>query len=169
MAVDAKIPTAIDPKIPPAPWHANTSRESSSRVLARQPATKLQTIPAAAPMIMDANGPTYPAAGVIVASAQTAPTEMPTADGLPFLTQSVTIQLIAPAAAARFVTSRALAAKPSAARALPALKPNQPNHNMAAPKITKGILLGLISLCGFRSFRLPMNNAAASADTPAVS
>src|SRR5208337_768199 len=169
MAVDAKIPVAIDPKIPPAPWQANTSSESSSRVLARQPATKLHTKPAAAPIIIDAIGPTNPEAGVIVARPQTAPIDMPTADGLPFLTQSVIIQLIAPAAAARLVTSRALAAMPSAARALPALKPNQPNHNIAAPKITKGILFGLLSLCELRSFRLPINMAAASADTPAVS
>src|SRR6266566_1761717 len=128
MRVEANRPVAIVPQIPPAPWHANTSRESSSVVRALQLATKLHRTPA--------TGPTYPEAGVMATRPQTAPTEMPTADGFPFRTQSVNIQLTAAAAAARFVTTSAFTAKAFAARALPALKPNQPNHNRDAPSIT---------------------------------
>ncbi len=41
---------------------------------------------------------------------------------------------MAPAAAEKWVAANALAAMPSAARALPALKPNQPTHNSPAPR-----------------------------------
>ena len=86
--------------------------------------------------MIDGIGPTYPEAGVMATRPQTAPTEMPTADGFPFRTQSVSIQLTAAAAAARFVTTSAFTAREFAARALPALKPNQPNHSRDAPSIT---------------------------------
>src|SRR5438128_647851 len=97
---------------------------------------RLMEVDANRPMMIDDIGPTYPEAGVMATRPQTAPTEMPTADGLPFRTQSVSIQLTAAAAAARFVTTSAFTAKAFAARALPALKPNQPNHNRDAPSIT---------------------------------
>src|SRR5437764_1457789 len=60
-------------------------------------------------MTIDGIGPTYPEAGVIATRPHTAPTEMPTADGFPFRIQSVSIQLTAAAAAARFVTTSAAA------------------------------------------------------------
>jgi hypothetical protein len=61
---------------------------------------------------------------------------MPIAEGFPFLNQSANIQLIAAAAAAKFVVTNAETASPFAANALPALKPNQPNHSNAAPNKT---------------------------------
>src|SRR3989440_5345048 len=136
MRVEANRPVAMVPQIPPAPWHANTSRESSSVVRALRLATKLHRTPATRPMMIDDIGLTYPEAGVMATRPQTAPTEMPTADGFPFRTQSVSIQLTAAAAAARFVTTSAFTAKAFAARALPALKPNHPNHSTDAPSIT---------------------------------
>src|SRR6266566_167763 len=136
---DAKRPVAIVPQIPPAPWHAKTSRESSRVVRALQLATKPQT----------------------------APTAIPTADGFPFRTQSVSIQLTAAPAAARFVTTSALTASAFAASALPALKPNHPNHNTEAPRITYGMLFGRLSRRSTPSLR-PMTSAAATADTPAA-
>src|SRR2546422_719292 len=51
-------------------------------------------------MMIDGIGPTYPEAGVIATSPQTAPTAIPTAEGFFFLTQSVSIQLTAAPAAA---------------------------------------------------------------------
>src|SRR5438445_621575 len=81
------------PQIPPAPWHAKTSRESSRVVRALQLPTKLQRTPATKPMMIDGIGPTYPDAGVIATRSQTAPTAIPTADGFPFRTQSVSTQL----------------------------------------------------------------------------
>src|SRR2546426_5635241 len=122
--------------MPPAPWHAKPSSESSRVVRARQLPTKLHRTPATSPMMIDGIGPTYPEAGVMATRPQTAPTEIPTAEGFPFLTQSVSIQLTAAAAAARFVTTSAFTANAFAARALPALKPNQPNHSTDAPSIT---------------------------------
>ena len=46
------------------------------------------------------------------------------------------------AAAAVFVTTRALTASPLAAHEEPALKPNQPNHRSAPPRTT------YVTLCG---------------------
>ena len=46
----------------------------------------------------------------------------------------------AAAAEAMCVTTKALAARPFAARALPALKPNHPNHRIKTPKEASGIL-----------------------------
>src|SRR3989442_13799960 len=118
-------------------------------------------------MMMDGIGPTYPEAGVMATRPQTAPTAIPTADGFFFLTQSVNIQLAAAPAAARFVTTNAFTARAFAARALPALNPNQPNHSTEAPRITYGMLFGRLSRRS-TPFRRPMTSAAATAETPAA-
>src|SRR5712691_6455233 len=118
-------------------------------------------------MMIDGMGPTYPEAGVIATRPQTAPTDNPTADGFFFLTQSVSIQLTAAAAAARFVTTKAFTASVFAASALPALKPNQPNQRTDAPKITYGTLLGRRSNRSI-PWRRPITSAAATAETPAA-
>src|SRR2546430_17132710 len=96
-------------------------------------------------MMIDGIGPTYPEAGVMATRPQTAPTEIPTADGFPFRIQSISIQLTAAAAAARFVTTSAFTARVFSANSLPALKPNQPNLNPDAPSITQGKLFGRLS------------------------
>src|SRR2546428_466553 len=165
--VDANRPVASVPQMPPAPWHAKTSSESSRVVRARQLPTKLHRTPATSPMMIDGIGPTYPEAGVMATSPQTAPTAIPTADGFFFLTQSVSIQLTAAPAAARFVTTSAFTASSFALRALPALKPNHPNHSTEAPRITYGMLFGRLSRRSM-PWRRPMTRAAATADTPAA-
>src|SRR5271157_1538529 len=136
IATEANSPVATVPHIPPTPWQANTSRESSSLVRALQLATKLQPTPATTPITIASEGLTKPAAGVTAARPQTNPTHIPTAEGLPFRIQSKISQLTPAAAAARFVVTRALTATSLADRELPALKPNQPNHRMAVPRIT---------------------------------
>src|SRR5947209_9222148 len=117
-------------------------------------------------MMMDGIGPTYPEAGVIATRPQTAPTAIPTAEGFPFLTQSVSIQLTAAPAAARFVTTSAFTARALAASALPALKPNQPNQRTEAPRMTYGMSFGRLSRRA-TPFRRPMTSASATADTQA--
>ena len=92
--------------------------------------------------MMAAMESTYPAAGVIATSPQTAPVAAPVAEGFPQSTQSTVIQLRAAKAAAILVVTRAFTATPLIASALPALKPNQPNHSKAAPRMTNGTLLG---------------------------
>ena len=57
----------------------------------------------------------------------------PSNDGLPRRIHSQPAQARHPAAAAKWVAAKALAANPSAAKALPALKPNQPTQSMVAP------------------------------------
>jgi hypothetical protein len=48
-------------------------------------------------------------------------------------THSVIAQAMAPAAAEKCVTAKALLVKPSDNNSLPALKPNHPTHSIAAP------------------------------------
>src|SRR5256712_14165687 len=82
---EANRPVARVPQMPPAPWHAKTSSESSSVVRARQLPTELHRTPATSPMMIDGIGPTYPEAGVMATSPQTGPTGVPTAGGFFFL------------------------------------------------------------------------------------
>src|SRR5437667_12341940 len=110
-------------------------------------------------MMMDGIGPTYPEAGVIATSPQTAPTAIPTADAFFFLTQSVSIQLTAAPAAARFVRTSAFTASSFALRALPALKPNHPHQRTEARRITYGLLFGRLSRRAMPS-RTAMTRAA---------
>src|SRR5437867_1245946 len=70
-------------------------------------------------------------------------------------------------AAALFVTTNALAARPPALIALPALKPNQPNQSSDAPRTV------MVASCGSigsrpRPLRRPSTSAATSAETPLV-
>jgi len=83
---------------------------------------------------------TKPAAGVMATKPATAPVLTPTTVGFLSINQSSKAHVSAAAAAATCVTISAFAAKPFAAKPLPALKPNQPTHNMEAPIITYVIL-----------------------------
>jgi hypothetical protein len=65
------------------------------------------------------------------------------------------------------VASMAMPAEPLAASALPALKPNQPTHNMPPPATVYGRLCGVIAVCG-KPRRLPSTTAHTSAATPAL-
>src|SRR5215475_9871649 len=94
------------------------------------------------PIPIDARGSTYPEAGVMATSPATAPDAAPSTVGLPRVAHSVNIQPRAADAAAVLVARKALAARPLASRALPALKPNQPNHSKAAPMTVMGKLCG---------------------------
>ena len=68
---------------------------------------------------------------------------VPNIVGLPVITHSIIAQDTAAAAPAVFVAMKALTAIPLAAKAEPALNPNQPNQSNAAPSTTKGILCKL--------------------------
>src|SRR3989338_673314 len=163
----ANKPVAKAPHIPATPWHANRSKVSSIFVLVtRMLATILDIIPATNPIIIDGITLTNPEAGVIATNPQITPMAKPTAEGFPFLIQSTPIKLKPAAAAAKFVTSKAFAASPLAAKALPPLNPNHPNHSRTAPKSTNGTLFGFDSLT--ESLLLPINIAAAKAETPAA-
>ena len=93
-------------------------------------------------MTSAAQGSTNPAAGVIPTKPATRPVQAPTSVGLPTAARSTSIQETTPAPLAQTVLTNASAATPSAAKALPALKPNQPNHRSAAPRAMKGTLWG---------------------------
>src|SRR5262245_3681590 len=91
---------------------------------------------------------TKPAAGVIATRPATAPVTAPRAVGFPWRHASRPIQASAAAAAAVFVDANAIAASPFAASALPALKPNQPNHSRPAPMKVKSTLFGFATRDG---------------------
>src|SRR5215475_3708649 len=93
-------------------------------------------------MTSAAIGVTKPAAGVTATSPATAPDAAPRTVGLPRELHSVNIHASAAAAVAVLVVVKACAARPLAASALPALKPNQPNHRRLAPITVSGRLCG---------------------------
>src|SRR5438034_11329029 len=86
-----------------------------------------------APMINPPQGKTKPEAGVTATSPATMPDAKPRAVGLPRCTHSASIQVSPAAAAATCVAVNADTATEPLAKALPPLKPNQPNHNRPAP------------------------------------
>ena len=100
------------------------------------------TTAAAKPISRAPIGLTNPAAGVIATRPATAPVATPTAVGLPRCRVSSTIQPTAAAAAAVLVVIHAKVAKLPATKALPPLKPNQPNHSKPAPIKMNGTLWG---------------------------
>src|SRR5208283_5114208 len=94
----------------------------------------------------------------------TAPEAAPTMVGLPVKIHSHVAQLMAAAAVAVLVTTKALVANAPAETAEPALKPNQPNHNKEAPIITYGTLcMPGLSV----PMRLPKNKAVTNPAKPA--
>ena len=75
----------------------------------------------------------------------TIPVAAPTAVALPVRERSSSVHTTSVAAGASMVLVKASAAMPLAASALPALKPNQPNHSSPAPSSVNGTLWGRIA------------------------
>src|ERR671920_2336746 len=96
------------------------------------------------PMASADIGVTNPAAGVMPTKPATAPEIAPSTVGLPVRTHSAATQPSVAAAAAKCVATNALVARLPADRALPALKPNQPTHNMHAPMKLRTRLCGSV-------------------------
>src|SRR5688500_8579203 len=111
-------------------------------------------------------GPTKPAAGVIATRPTTIAVAEPTAVVLPRRTMSRTLHTTSVAAGASIVVTNASPAMPFAESALPALKPNQPNHSRPAPSSVNGTLCGRSDVDGY-SVRLPTTMAATNAATAA--
>src|SRR5215831_246583 len=87
-------------------------------------------------------GPMNPAAGVTATRPTTIAVAQPTAVGLPERAMSRKVHATSVPAGARSVVVKARAATPLAASALPALKPNHPNHSSPAPSSVNGTLCG---------------------------
>ena len=83
-----------------------------------------------------------PAAGVMATNPTTMAVAAPTAVAFPRRTQSRMVQTTRVPAGASIVVTNARPAIGLAARALPALKPNHPNHKSPAPSRTSGTLCG---------------------------
>src|SRR5437588_12175929 len=117
------------------------------------------------PIMMAPVESTNPQAGVITTSPATAPEQKPRMLGLPFRTYSAIAHANEATAVARVVVMKALAATPSAATALPALKPYQPTHNIPVPTMQSTMLCGAIGLLP-NPMRLPKIRQRISADHP---
>src|SRR5690242_5532084 len=102
-----------------------------------------QTAPPTRPITSAPPGATKPEAGVIATRPATAPETMPSTLGLPLVIHSAVIHDRAAAAVASCVTSMAMPARPLAAVAEPALKPNQPTHSSEAPIMVSTRLCGV--------------------------
>src|SRR5206468_7679019 len=126
---------------------------------------KKGTIPAATPMTSAPAGVTNPQAGVITTSPATAPEQKPSTLGLPLSSHSAIGQTKEAIAVASVVVVKALAAMPSAATALPALKPYQPTHNIPVPTMHNTRLCGAM-FCLPKPRRLPRIRHRTSADHP---
>src|SRR5215510_533122 len=105
-------------------------------------------MPATKPMIRAAIGVTNPDAGVMATKPATAPETPPSTVGLPWRIHSITSHPATAEAAPKCVATNALDARPPAATALPALKPNQPTHSRHAPITLITRLCGAIIVLG---------------------
>src|ERR1043166_1697917 len=122
-------------------------------------------MPAAMPIMIAPELVTNPQAGVITTKPATAPEQKPSTLGFPRVIHSAIGQTNEATAVASVVVMNAFAATPSAATALPALKPYQPTHNMPVPTIHNTMLCGCIgSLPNPR--RLPRRRHRINADQP---
>jgi len=112
------------------------------------------------------SGVMNPEAGVTAARPTTIPVAIPRVLGLPS-SQESTIHTRPAVAAEVLVVRRAFTATPFAAKAEPALKPNQPTHRSPVPRTVRGMLLGSIGAVP-KPLRGPMTSAKARAEKPAA-
>src|SRR4051812_11108968 len=112
-------------------------------------------------------GDTKPAPGVMTTRPATAPEQKPSTVGLPVNSHSSAGQVAPATAAASVVEVKALAETPSAATALPALKPYHPTHSMPVPIMVSTRLCGAIGRLP-KPARLPSMRQSTSADQPDV-
>ena len=96
-------------------------------------------------MMIAPPGPTKPQAGVMATRPATAPEAAPNIEALPLLSASPAIHDKVAAAVATKVLTKASAVRPLASKLEPALKPNQPTHNKAAPTMVNVRLWGAMA------------------------
>src|SRR5436309_13400359 len=124
-------------------------------------------MPAATPITIAPVGSTYPQAGVITTKPPTAPEQNPSTLGLPRNRYSSIAQVNEATAVASVVVMNALAAIPSGARALPALKPYQPTQSKPVPTMQSTMLCGAM-ISFLNPSRCPRRMHKTSADQPEV-
>src|SRR5512139_695311 len=98
------------------------------------------TTPANTPIRTAPDAFTNPAAGVMTTRPATIPEQKPSTVGFPRVIHSSRGHVNPATAAERVVVMNAFAAMPSAATALPALKPYQPTHSIPVPTIVSARL-----------------------------
>src|ERR1043166_249465 len=121
--------------------------------------------PAAMPMAIAPLAVTKPQAGGMTTRPAPAPEQKPSTPGLPRNIHSAIGHTKEATAVAMVVVMKALAATPSAATALPALKPYHPTHSMPVPIEHSTMLCGGIGSLG-KPRRLPSSRHRIRADQP---
>src|SRR6267154_1511558 len=164
----ARMPVISAPLVPPTACTPNVSSASSyPNQLLTLKQKNHGTKPAAMPMITAPLAVTKPQAGVITTRPATAPEQKPSTLGLPRTSHSIIGQTNEATAVASVVVVKAFAAIPSAATALPALKPYQPTQSMPVPMKQSTMLCGaMFSLP--KPVRLPRIRQRTNADQPEV-
>ena len=122
-------------------------------------------MPAAIPIRSAPPAVMKPQAGVTTTRPATAPEQKPRTLGLPRTRYSASGHTKEATAVAIVVVMKAFAATPSAATALPALKPYHPTHNMPVPMAHSTMLCGGIASFG-KPRRLPRIKQRIKADQP---
>src|SRR5687768_3571874 len=162
----ANTPARIAPIVPPTPCTPNVSSASSYLKIALSFVTaKNGTTPAITPINIALLAVTKPAAGVITTRPATIPEQKPSTVGLPRVSHSSAGHTPPAIAAASVVVTNAFAATPSAATALPALKPYQPTQSMPVPTTVSTRLCGMNARLP-NPVRLPRTRQRISADQP---
>src|SRR5882724_11093438 len=166
LLVRASMPVISAPSVPPMAW---TPKVSSASSYPNQDLTFQQKNhgmrPAATPMAIAPRAVTKPHAGVMTTSPATAPEQKPSTLGLPRTIHSASGQTKDATAVASVVVVNAFAATPSAATALPALKPYQPTHSIPVPTMHRTMLCGGIGSLP-KPRRLPKIRQRTKADQP---
>src|SRR6185312_16355843 len=164
--VRARKPVNSAPSVPPTACTPNVSSASSYPNHCFTLKQKNHGIaPAKMPITSAPPAVTKPQAGVITTNPATAPEQKPSTLGLPRITHSIIGHTNDATAVAIVVVMNALAATPSAATALPALKPYQPTHNMPVPMEHNTMLCGGMGSLG-KPNRLPSIKHRINADQP---
>src|SRR4051794_19562273 len=162
----ANKPVTSAPSVPPTPWTPNVSSASSYLKIALSLVhARNGTTPASTPMMTAALAVTKPAAGVITTRPATTPEQNPSTVGLRRVIHSSAGHTAPATAAASVGATNAPAEIPSAATALPALKPYQPTHSMPVPIAVSTRLCGMNARLP-NPVRLPRMRHRISADQP---
>src|SRR4051812_27586339 len=162
----ANNPVSSAPSVPPTPWTPNVSSASSYLKIALSLVhARNGTTPASRPITTAPFAVTKPEPGVITTRPATTPEQNPSTVGLPRVTHSSAGHTAPATAAASVVATNALAEIPSAATALPALKPYQPTHSMPVPTAVSTRLCGMNARLP-NPVRLPSTRHSTSADQP---
>ncbi len=158
------------PQAPQTPWTEIAPTGSSIAIRSKNRIEKTTRMPAANPVTIAQVGAITSHPAVIATRPARAPLRDMEISGFFTRHQEVTIAPMAPAAAARLVTTAITASDPpSMAVVLPGLNPNHPSHKIKTPSVAMAILcprIGCATPFLYLPIRAPSTMAPARAAQP---